>query len=63
MAKKLSILKSQFEDEYTEMTYTIKSSDFFFENFDKNPERIENMKKMLDSDIALVNKRLAELIA
>lgn len=63
MLKNLLSLKSQFDEKtYNKMTNTINYCDYFFKNFDENPERMLRNKKMLNSDIDVVNIRLAELI-
>jgi len=60
MTKKLSLLESEFEDKYTEMTDTIQSSNHLFMNFEKN--KLDNIKKMLDSDISTVDEQLVKMI-
>lgn len=60
--RNLAILKSQFEnDVYMEMTKTIKNCDSFFKNF-KMDHRLDKMKKMLDSDISIIDELLTKLI-
>ncbi len=61
MLRKVSFLKSQFDDTYTEMRDTVNSSNYFFKNFDRDSDR-DKMKEMLDSAIGIVDKQLAELI-
>lgn len=62
MLRKVSFLKSQFEDDsYTEMRDTIQSSDNFFKNFNRDSE-LDKMKKILDSAIGIVDNKLTELI-
>ncbi len=61
--KNLSVLKSQFDDKtYTEMINTIIDCNLFFKNFNKTHMKINNIKKMLDSNIDIADKRLIELI-
>lgn len=63
MLKNLLSLKSQFDEKtYSKMANTINYCDYFFKNFDENHERMLRNKKMLNSDIDVVNIRLAELI-
>jgi len=62
MLANLSILKNQFEDDvYTEMTYTIKKCDYFFKNFIREPEKLDEVKGMLESDIIIVENLLTKL--
>jgi len=63
MFRNLSILKNQFDDTaYTEITITLKEYDTFFKNFIRDSNRIAKIKKMLDTDIATVDKMLTKLI-
>ena len=64
MLANLSVLKSQFEEDiYTEMIHTIKKCDYFFQNFIREPEKVNKVKEMLDSDIVIVDNMLVKLIS
>ena len=62
MFANLSILKNQFEEDvYIQMTHTIKKCDYFFKNFIREPEKLDEVKEMLDSDIVIVENLLTKL--
>ncbi len=63
MLKNLSILKSQLDNKvYTEMTHAINDYNLFFKNINKKPEKLDEMKKLLDSNIVTVDEILAKLV-